>query len=416
MDSGMEIMHDRAVGIDISKNEATVCVRLPGNKPGTFTSTVTTWPSTTNQILALSQYLQGHQVTTVVMEATSDYWKTFYYLLENDLPVKLVNAADVKNFKGRKTDVSDAKWLSQLAAYGLLRSSFVPPKPIRELRDLTRARTKITQDRTREIQRLEKFLESASIKLSTVVSELDGVAAQKMLRALVNGERDPAVLAKLGHRLKATTAELVEALTGRFTEHHAFIVSDYLDQIETFTTRIADYTDRIDDLMRPFQPARDALSTIPGVSTLVADVIIAETGGDMNVFPTGAHLASWAGVCPGNNSSAGRSKSGTTKDGNSYLKGALGIAAISISHQRNTNFLVARYKRIVRRRGRTKALVAIEHSILIAVWQMLTTGEAFNDLGPDYYSRMDPIKAKNAAIRRLRTLGFEATLRPIEAA
>jgi transposase len=407
----MEIVHERAAGIDISKTDAKVCVRVPGAQPGTFTSTVTTWGSTTNQILALREHLERQHVTTVVMEATSDYWKPFYYLLEETLPLKLVNAKDVKNFRGRKTDVADAKWLSQLAAYGLLRASFVPPEPIRKLRDLTRTRTKITQDRTREIQRLEKFLESSGIKLSTVVSELNGVAALNMLHALVDGERDPEVLATLGHRLKASTTELVEALTGRFTEHHAFIVRDHLDQIDTFTARIDEFTARIDELMEPFQAARDALTTIPGVSTLVADVIIAETGGTMSVFPTAAHLASWAGVSPGNNSSAGRVKSATTMPGNSYLKGALGISALSISHS-NNSFLAARYKRLVRRRGKMKALVAIEHTILIAVWHMLTTGEAFTDLGRDYYSRIEPTKTKNAAIRQLRKLGYEVHLLP----
>lgn len=412
MNSDMDIVHERAAGIDISKTDAKVCVRVPGSEPGTFTSTVTTWGSTTNQILALREHLERNRVTTVVMEATSDYWKPFYYLLEETLPLKLVNAKDVKNFRGRKTDVADAKWLAQLAAYGLLRASFVPPEPIRKLRDLTRTRTKITQDRTREIQRLEKFLESSGIKLSTVVSELHGVAALNMLRALVDGERDPKVLAKLGHRLKASSEELVEALTGQFTEHHAFIVRDHLDQIDTFTARIEYFTARIDEEIEPFQAARDALTTIPGVSTLVADVIIAETGGDMSVFPSAAHLASWAGVCPGNNSSAGRVKSSTTTPGDSYLKGALGIAALSISHSHST-FLAARYQRLLRRRGKMRAVVAIEHSLIIAVWHMLANGEAFNELGPDYYSRIaKPNKARNAAIRQLNRLGFEVQLQP----
>lgn len=411
MDADLEVVHDRAVGIDISKTDAKVCVRVPGAQAGTYTSTVTTWASTTNQILALCEYLEGQQVTTVVMEATSDYWKPFYYLMEEALPLKLVNAKDVKNFRGRKTDVADAKWLAQLAAYGLLRASFVPPEPIRILRDLTRTRTKITQDRTREIQRLEKFLESSGIKLSTVVSELNGLASRTMLHALVDGERDPDILAALGHRLKASTPELVEALTGRFTPHHAFMVKDHLNQIDTFTTRIDEFTARIEEAIAPFQTARDALTTIPGVSTLVADVIIAETGSDMNVFPTAAHLASWAGVCPGNNRSAGRVKSSKTLPGNSYLKGALGISALSVSRSHNS-FLAARYRRLAQRRGPMKALVAIEHTILTAVWHMLTTGEVFNDLGVDYYSQRDTTKAKNSAIRQLHKLGYDVELTP----
>ena len=410
----MEIVHERAVGMDISKSDAKVCLREPGPEPGSFTSTVTTWGSTTNQILALRSFLEQSNVTTVVMEATSDYWKPFYYVLEGTLPVKLVNAKDVKNFRGHKTDVADAKWLAQLAAFGLLRESFVPPEPIRILRDLTRTRTKITQDRTREIQRLEKFLESSGIKLSNYVSELNGVASTAMLRALVDGERDPKALAALGHALKASPAELVEALTGRFTDHHGFVVKDHLDQIDTFSIRINEYTRRIDDAIGPLRAFRDALNTIPGVGNLVADIILAETGGDMATFPTPDQLASWAGVCPGNNRSAGRSKSSKTLPGNSYLKGALGVAATSISHSHNS-FLADRYRRLVQHRGRMKAIVAIEHSILIAVWHMLSTGEVYLELGADYHQRRDTDRAQKTAIRQLNRLGFTVVLTPAAA-
>ena len=408
----MDIVHERAAGMDISKRDAKVCVRVPGQRPGQFTSTVTTWGSTTNQILELREYLRRQQVTTVVVEATSDYWKPFYYLLEEALPIMLVNAKMARNIPGKKSDVSDAAWLAQLAAYGLLQASFVPPEPIRELRDLTRARETVVKDRTRQIHRLEKFLESAGIKLSSVVTDLTGVSARAMLDALVAGERDPQVLADLAHgRLKAKRLLLVEALIGRFGEHHAFLTRSHLEQIDAYTARIDMLTKRIEATMAPFRHLRDALTTLPGVSTLVADVIIAETGGDMSVFPTARHLASWAGVCPGTNESAGRVKSTRILHGNAHLKGSLGIAANAASRTRNT-YLRAQYWRIKARSGRPKAIVALEHTILTAVWNMLTTGECYTDPGADFYAHLNPAATKSKAIRTLKSLGYTVTLTP----
>lgn len=296
----MDIVHERAAGIDISKKDAKVCIRVPGKRAGTFTSTVTTWGSTTAQVLALREFLLEQHVGTVVMEATSDYWKPFYYVFEDALPVMLVNAKAARNIPGRKTDVSDASWLAQLGAHGLLRASFVPPPPIRELRDLTRARSAVVHERIRCIQRLEKFLESTGIKLSSTVSNLMGVSSRAMLQALVDGERDPAVLAQLARgRLRKKTVSLTEALVGRFSEHHAFMVRLYLEEIDAHDRFEATLTARIEEAMGPFRAARDFLTTIPGVSYTVADVIIAETGGDMSVFETPGRLASWAGVSPG---------------------------------------------------------------------------------------------------------------------
>lgn len=411
----MDIVHDRAVGIDISKRDAKVCVRVPGDKPGQFTSTVTTWGATTNQILELREYLEHEHVTTVVMEATSDYWKPFFYLLEETLPVMLVNAKSARNIPGRKTDVNDATWLAQLGAYGLLRASFVPPEPIRELRDLTRARAIVVRDRTREIHRLEKFLESSGIKLSSVVTHLTGVSSRLMLDALVAGERDPEVLAGLAKgRLKSKIPELVQALTGRFGEHHTFMTRLYLEQIDAHTAMVEALTARIEASMEPFRLTREVLTTIPGVSTLVAEVIIAETGADMSVFPTAGHLASWAGVCPGSNESAGRIKSSKTLPGNKYLKAALGIAAMSASHSKDT-YLSVKYKRIAAKRGPIKAVVALEHNILTAVWHMLANGECYIDPGADHFAKLDPLKAKNRAIRQLQTLGYEVVVTPAAA-
>ena len=412
----MDIVHERAAGIDISKRDAKVCLRVPGQRAGTYTSTVTTWGATTRQILELRDFLEREHVTTVVMEATSDYWKPFFYLLEETLPVMLVNAKAARNIPGRKTDVSDAAWLAQLGAHGLLRASFVPPEPIRELRDLTRARSIATRDRTREIQRLEKFLEGSGIKLSSVVTDLTGVSSRAMLEALINGERDPAVLAGLAKgTLRSKIPELVDALTGRFKVHHAFMARLHLDQIDAQSRIIDALTGRIEEAMVPFRAAREFLATIPGVSLRVADVIIAETGADMSVFETPGRLASWTGVCPGSNESAGRIKSTHILPGNKYLKAALGTAALSASRSKDT-YLAAKYRRIAARRGPMKAIVATEHSILTAAWHLLADGECYADPGADHFTRLDPIKAKNNAIKKLNSLGFDVTITPATAA
>jgi len=378
---------------------------------------VTTWGAVTRQVLALREHLVAEAVTLVVMEATGDYWKPFYYLLEDGpFEVMLVNARHVKNLPGRKTDVSDAAWLAELGAHGLVRASFVPPEPIRQLRDLTRARTTITRERAREIQRLEKLLEDAGIKLSSVASDISGVSGRAMLDALIVGERDPAALAELAkRRLRAKIPELTEALTGRFGSHHAFLARLHLDLIDGHSRAVEELTARIEVVIEPFRGVRDLLVTIPGVSTRVADVIVAETGADMNRFPTAAHLASWAGTCPGSNESAGRVKSTKTRPGNPYLKGALGVAAMSAARSNDT-YLAAKYRRIASRRGPVKAIVAVEHAILIAAWNMITNGAFYNDPGGDFYTRLHPDRARNRAVDQLRKLGYTVTLGPLETA
>jgi len=413
----MDVLHPRCAGVDISKRDAKVCVRIADPGRAKAKSTVTTWGAVTNQILALRDHLIGEPVTLVVMEATSDYWKPFYYLLEDGpFEVMLVNARHVKNLPGRKSDVSDAAWLAQLGAHGLVRGSFVPPEPIRQLRDLTRTRTTITRQRAREIQRLEKLLEDAGIKLSSVASDISGVSGRLMLDAMIAGQRDPAELAELSkRRMRSKIPELTEALTGRFGEHHGFLARVHLDLIDQHTHAIDDLTARIEVVIEPFRGARDLIITIPGISTLVADVIIAETGADMTQFPTAAHLASWAGTCPGSNESAGRIKSTKTRPGNPYLKGALGIAAMSAARSRGT-YLAAKYRRIAARRGPVKAIVAVEHAMLIAIWNMLTTGAFYADPGGDFYTRLNPDKAKNRAVDQLRKMGYDVTLNPLAAA
>lgn len=408
----MEVVHARCAGLDVSKKDAKVCVRVAGAGRRKTVETVTTWSSMTSGVLALRDHLAAERVTCVVMEATGDYWKPFYYLLE-DLPgveVMLVNARHVKNLPGRKTDVNDATWLAQLGAHGLVRGSFVPPEPIRQLRDLTRARTAITRERGREVQRLEKLLEDAGIKLSAVASDIVGVSGRAMLEALIAGDRDPAALADLAkRRMRVKIPELTEALQGRFGAHHAFLARVHLDLIDQHTQAIAQLTARIEEVIEPFRAFRELISTIPGISTLTADVIVAETGADMSRFPTAKHLASWAGTTPGNNESAGKVKSSTTRPGNPYLQGALGAAAMSCAQNPHT-YLGARYRRIAARRGPMKANVAIQHSMLIAIWHMGTTGAVYDDPGADYFNRLHPDRTKQRAIAQLQALGYTVTL------
>jgi transposase len=408
----MEVVHARCAGVDISKKDAKVCVRIAGAGRRKTVETVTTWGSMTSQILALRDHLATQQVTCVVMEATSDYWKPFYYLLE-DLPgveVLLVNARHVKTVPGRKTDVADATWLARLGAHGLVRGSFVPPAEIRQLRDLTRARTAITRERAREAQRLEKLLEDAGIKLSAVASDILGVSGRAMLEALIEGDRDPAALADLAkRRMRAKIPELTEALNGRFGEHHAFLARVHLDLIDRHTAAINKLTGRIEVIIEPFQAFRTLICTIPGISTLTADVIVAETGADMSRFPTAKHLAAWAGTTPGNNESAGKVKSSKTRPGNPYLQGALGAAAMACAQNPRT-YYGARYRRIASRRGPKKANVAIQHSMLIAIRHMGTTGTIYNDPGADYYTRLNPERTRTRAIRQLESMGYRVTL------
>ncbi|MFJ9352928.1 IS110 family RNA-guided transposase [Streptomyces mirabilis] len=413
----MDVLHERCAGVDISKKDAKACVRIPSTKRrGTFTTETTTWGSTTNAVLALRDHLLAAEVTLVVIEATSDYWKPFYYLLADELNVILVNARQAKNLPGRKTDVSDAAWLAQLGAHGLLRASFVPDQPVRELRDLTRARTQLTRERGQTVQRLEKLLEDTGIKLSAVASDIMGVSGRTMLEALIHGERDPQTLAELAKRkLRNKIPQLTEALTGRFRAHHAFLTRLHLDHYDQLTDAIGQLDARLEEAMAPFRPALDLLDTIPGINRAVAEVIIAETGGDMSRFASARHLASWAGVCPGHHESAGRTKSTKVRPGNPYLKGALGIAALGAARTKDT-YLQARYKRLTARRGPMRALVAVEHSIITAIWHMLTDNVPYQELGGTYFTQRDPERSTRRAINTLNQLGYTVTLNPLESA
>jgi len=423
----MEVVHPRCAGLDVSKKDVKTCIRVQGQGRRGTSTTVTTWGSTTAEILALREHLLAEQVSCVVIESTSDYWKPFYYLLEDGLNVMLVNAKAARNVPGRKTDVSDAAWLADLGAHGLLRASFVPPEPIRVLRDLTRARTVITRERTKEIQRLEKLLEDAGIKLSAVASEIVGASGRAMLEALVAGQRDPVALADLAkQRLRKKIPALTEALRGRFNDHHAFMTRLYLDRIDAHNADIARLDERIEEAIAPFRCARELLISIPGWSQIVADVFIAETGADMSVFPTAEHLASWAGVVPGCNESAGRVKSASVRPGNRHLKAALGVAALSAARSKDT-YYSARFRRIAgsRRPLHTRnnknrnsspaaqiAQVAIAHKMLTDAYTMLVNGTFYRDPGPDYYTRHNPAKTQAKAIKQLEALGYSVSLEP----
>ncbi|WP_314192481.1 IS110 family transposase [uncultured Arthrobacter sp.] len=411
----MDIVHERAAGMDISKRDAKLCIRIPGARAGTSSRTVTTYGATTNEILRLRRDLEAATVTVVVMEATGDYWKPFYFLLTESLNVQLVNAKAARNIPGRKSDVSDATWLAELAAHNLLRASFVPPEPIRQLRDLTRTRSNLTHERTREYARLEKGLEDSNIKLSSVASRLSTKSARNILDALISGERDPQTLASLAHAsMRRKSAALVEALTGRFTDHHAFMAQLHLDRIDQIEATLAALDARIDTVMEPFSLARELLKTVPGISKNVANVIIAEAGVDMSVFDTAGHLASWAGVCPSQNESAGRIKHTQTRPGDHYLKAALGIAALAVTRSKTT-YLAVKYRRIQSHAGALRAVVALQHTLLVIVWNMLHDGVAYDELGIDHYDKTNPERARNRLLRRMVSLGFEPNLTPLSA-
>jgi transposase len=412
----VEVLYARCAALDIGKKDLKACVRLPP-VPGRRArrQEVRTFATTTNALLELRDWLIEQQVELVAMEATSDYWRGAFYLLEDALNVVLVNAAHAKGLPGRKTDVADAAWLCQLGECGLLKASFVPPEPVRQLRDLTRYRTTLAAERTRELSRLEKELEDAGIKLTAVTSKVDGVSVRQMLAAMIDGEADVHVLAEMAKgRMRRKIPELVEALTGSFSEHHAFLCRMHLERIDQISASILELSARIEEAMRPFAAQLELLQTIPGIGQANAEVIIAETGADMTVFPTAAHLASWAGTVPGHNESAGKRRPGKTRHGNRWLAGALGIAALSASRTKDT-YLSARYRRLVPRTGKAKALVALQHSMLIATWHMLTDNVPYHDLGGAYFEQLNPDRAKHRAIVQLRRLGYDVELTPIPA-
>jgi transposase len=407
----------RVAALDIGKAELVCCVRVPGEgKRGKRLQEVRSYSTMTRSLLVLADRLGELGVTRVVMEATSDYWKGPFYLLEaHGFEVWLVNARDVKHLPGRpKTDRLDAVWLCKVAERQMLRPSFVPPPEIRRLRDLTRYRADLVGVRTAEKQRVEKLLEDAQIKLSVVASDIFGVSGRAMLAALVAGERDPKALAQLARsRMRAKLGQLEEAFTGHFSDHHAFLLATMLDRIDQASADIAELEAKIEEEIGPFAAAVDRLDEITGVGRTAAQVIIAEIGVDMGRFPTTGHLASWAKFAPGVKQSAGKTKGkATTGHGNPYLARVLGEAAVAAG--RTDTFLGERYRRIARRRGTKKAIVAVGRSILVIVWHLLADPTVrFHDLGAGFYdTRINPERAKRNHVRQLEALGYKVILQP----
>jgi transposase len=411
----MDVIVERQCALDVHKAQVTACVRVPG-ADGARVQQIKQFKTTVRGLLVLADWLKAHGVTHVVMEATGDYWKPVWHVLEHEFELMLVNARDVKNLPGRKTDVSDSAWLCQLAEAGLWRASFVPPKPIRDLRSLTRYRRSQIAERRREAQRLHKALEDTGIKLDCVATDILGKSGRAMLDALVGGTKDPEVLAELARgKLRPKIPALREALEGRFEPLHALLIGAILGHIDFLDEHIGLLSDAIEEQLRPFARAAELLCTIPGVAQRTAEIVIAESGVDMRVFPTAGHLASWAGQCPGNDQSAGKRRSGRTRKGSTHLNAALTDAAMAATRT-NGSYLQALYRRKKPQLGHAKALGAVKHSMLCACWHMLSTGELYNDLGGDYFQRRDPAKTTKRLVAQLERLGHIVTLQEATAA
>ena len=408
----IETVVERAAGLDIAKASLAACVRVP-TLDGGWQVHKRKFATMTADLGALADWLAEHRVTRVGMESTSDYWRPVLYLLEERFECWLLNAGHMRGVPGRKTDMTDAEWICDLVAHGLVRPSFIPPPPIRRLRDLTRRRAILLGDRSREKQRMEKLLEDAGVKLSVVVSDLFSKSGRAVLEALIVGERDPRVLAELARgRLRVKIPALAEALAGRFAEHHAFLARMILTHIDGIGAMLTELDARTDEELAPYRTQVKLLDSIDGIDTRTAQVIVAEIGADMARFPSAAHLASWAGVCPGNNKTAGKAKSGHTRPGNRWLKSALGTAALGAIRRRGS-YLHALFRRVAARRGGKRGLAAVAHSQLVTIWHVLNTQTAYHDLGGDYFLRREnPEHRRRRAIDQLQRLGYRVTLEP----
>ena len=407
----MERIRDRVAGLDVHRDRVVACLRVSlGADVKTMKSS---FPTMSAGIGQLAEWLLEHEANTVVMEATGVYWKPVYYGLEDLIgELWLVNATHVKRVPGRKTDLSDAEWLADVAAHGMVGPSFVPPAPIRELRELTRYRKTQVDVRVKEIQRLEKLLQDAGIKLTSVASRTWSKSALAMVEALIAGERDPEVLADLSKsRLRAKKEQLTQALSGRFSEHHGVVARQILDHVAFLDASIARLTAEIVERTAPFEPAIELLCTIPAWGRATAEVFIAETGGDMSAFPSPKQLAAWSGTAPGSHESAGKHRSVASLHGNRWLGRAL-IEAARGAARSNSTYLGAQYRRLAPRRGPNKAAVAVAHSMVVSAWHMLSTGETYRELGPDYHSRRDPQREATRLTRKLEALGFAVTVTP----
>jgi len=405
----MEVIVERPAALDVHKAQVTACVRVPG-QGGRRRSEVREFSTMVGGLLVLRDWLKAHGVTQVAMEATGVYWKPVWAVLEDDFELLLVNARHVKQVAGRKTDVSDAGWLCQLLEAGLLRPSFVPPKPIRAVRQLTRYRKAQIKERQREAQRLHKALEDSGIKLDCVATDILGKSGRAMLDALCRGTTDPEVLADLAHgKLRRKIPQLKQALEGRFEPLHALLVSSILAHLDFLDEQIERLSEAIEEQLRPFAAAVELLRSLDGIETRTAQNVLAEIGVDMSVFPTAGHLASWAGQCPGNDQSAGKRKSGKTRKGSKWLNDALKDAAMA-AIRTNDSYLQAQYQRLRPRIGHGRAIGAVKHSIICACWHMLTTGELYRDLGGDYFRRRDHERQTKRLVAQLERLGHTVTL------
>jgi transposase len=411
----MDIVNPRCAGLDVHQAIVVVCrlLLLPG---GELQEEVRKFRTVTADLLAMSDWLREGGATVVAMESTGVYWKPIWNLLEGQMEVLLVNARHIKQVPGRKTDVKDCQWIAQLLQHGLLRASFVPPAPVREWRDLTRHRAKLVSEKTAVANRIHKVLEDANIKLSSVATDVLGSSGRAMIRALMQGETDPTKLAALAQgRLREKEADLKLALEGRVTAHHRFMLATLWDHLEFLERQIDRINQRLEELTRPFADSLSLLVTIPGIKMRAAENLLAEIGCDPSIFPTGQHLASWAGVCPGNNESAGKRKSGKTPKGNRWLRSALTEAAWAASRTKNT-YLAAQYRRLAARRGKKRALVAVAHTLLTIIWAMLTRREPYRELGPAHFEKLHPEQLTRYLVRRLERLGHKVELHSLDTA
>lgn len=405
----MEPIYRCCAGLDVHLKTVAVCLRHI-DESGNVRRTVRTFPTMTRSLLAMGDWLSVEGVTHVAMESTGVYWKPIYNLLEDRFEILLVNAKHVKNVPGRKTDVKDCEWLAQLLQCGLLRGSFVPPRPQRELRDLTRMRTQLTREASAVAARIHKVLEDANIKLGTVATDILGVSGRDMITALIEGESDPQKVANLARRkLRKKIPELQLALEGRVTDHHRFMLKSLMNHLAYLENQVEHFSTRIEESSRPFETAITALMPMPGFDKVSAQNVIAEIGPDMTRFPNSAHLCSWSKICPGNNESAGKRRSGHTGKGNPWLRAALTQVAWAASHTKNSYFR-AQYYRLAGRRGKKRALIAVAHSILTAAYHTIKNGKPYRDLGGNYFDRLGHDRLRRYHVKRLETLGYKVEL------
>ena len=405
----MDVVNERCAGLDVHKKTVVACVRVPGldRRRRKVTRTFST---TMAGLQALRDWLADHGVTRAAMESTGVYWRPVYAVLEPCFELLLVNARHVKHLPGRKTDVKDSEWLAQLLEHGLLRGSFIPPAPIRDLRDLTRRRKALSRDRGKEITRVAKTLELANVKLGSVVSDIMGVTGRAILKAMIEGEEDPQILAGLARgSLCRKRKELAEVVPGLMRDHHRFLLREQLETIDHLSERIGKLDARIEAVTRPFASAIELLESMPGVARLAAEAILAETGDDMSRFPTAGHFASWARVCPGNHESAGKRRSASTGKGNAWLRAALSQAAWAAARTKGSYYR-ALYHRHKARGGPKKAIVAVQHAMMVAIWHMFSRGTMHEDLGPDHFQGHDKKRRLRYLVGQLRRLGVDVPL------